>query len=127
MFCSFIGQGDEGNDPFRLLPLVAATFPKGTAEPSQALPRQLPRRGSQAVRLVAEVLGAMRNLPAVAKKLPLRGSWHRAAMTERVQPACAKQKLSRSAALSQKAALHLPFPSTTPPVKRGFRKARRLF
>ena len=33
----------------------------------------------------------------------------------------------RSAALSQKAALQLPFPSMPPPVKRGFRKARRLF
>ena len=40
-------------------------------------------------------------------------------MTERVQPACAKQKLPRSAALSQKAALHLPFPFTTPPRENG--------
>ncbi len=34
--------------------------------------------------------------------------------------------IPRSAALSQKAALQLPFPSTTPPVKMGFRKVRRL-
>ena len=31
----------------------------------------------------------------------------------------------RSAALSQKAALQMPFPSTTPPVKMGYRNARR--
>ena len=37
-----------GNHPFRLLPLVAATFPKGTAEPSQSrlTACQLPRGGS---------------------------------------------------------------------------------
>ena len=39
--------------------------------------------------------------------------------TERVPPACANQKLSRSAALSQKAALHLPFPVATPPRENG--------
>ena len=33
---------------------------------------------------------------------------------------------ARSAALSQKAALHLPFSSTTPPVKRQFWKIRRF-
>ena len=52
---------------------------------------------AHAVSPVAEVLGAMRNLPAAAKKLPLRGSWHRVAMTERVQPACTKQKFSPAA------------------------------
>ena len=41
------------------------------AEPSQALPRQLPRRGSQAITFVAKVLGAMRKLPAVLLALPL--------------------------------------------------------
>ena len=30
--------GSSGKNPFRLLPLVAATFPKGTAEPSQSKP-----------------------------------------------------------------------------------------
>ena len=40
-------------------------------EPSQALPRQLPRRGSQAVSPVAKVLGIMRKLPAVPLALPL--------------------------------------------------------
>ena len=33
-------------------------------KPSQALPRQLPRRGSQAVKFIAKVLGVMRNVPA---------------------------------------------------------------
>ena len=37
------------------------------------------------------------------------------------------QSLSGSAALSQKAALQMPFSVTTLLVKRGFRKARRLF
>ncbi len=58
-------------------------------------------------------------LPEDVKKLPLRGSWHRVAMTERVQPACAKLKLARSAALSQKAALHLLLAFTTPSRENG--------
>ena len=37
-----------------------------------------------------------------------------------------EQALARSAALSQKAALQMPFSVTTPPVKMGFRKVRRL-
>ena len=68
-------------------------------EPSQALPRQLSRRESQAVNRVATVLGIKRKLSAVLLPLPLRkdfprsggrcraatkgGVWHRAAMTER--------------------------------------------
>ena len=39
--------------------------------PSQALPRQLPQRGSQAVKFSTKVLGAMRKLPAVLLALPL--------------------------------------------------------
>ena len=39
--------------------------------PSQALPRQLPQRGSQAVKPVAKVLGIMRKLPGVLWALPL--------------------------------------------------------
>ena len=35
--------------------------------------------------------------------------------------------ITRSAALSQKAALQMLLPFTTPPVKRGFRNARRRF
>ena len=41
------------------------------APPSQALPRQLSRRESQAVMIVAKVLGIMRKLPAVLLALPL--------------------------------------------------------
>ncbi|MEQ3205614.1 hypothetical protein, partial [Faecalibacterium prausnitzii] len=37
-----------------------------------------------------------------------------------------EQAPARSAALSQKAALQMPFAFTTPPVKMGFRKVRRL-
>ena len=44
------------------------------SSPSQALPRQLSQRESQAVRLNAEVLSVMRNLVATAKKLPLGGA-----------------------------------------------------
>ena len=40
-------------------------------KPSQALPRQLPRRGSQAVSPEAKVLGIMRKLLAVPLALPL--------------------------------------------------------
>ena len=40
-------------------------------EPSQALPRQLSRRESQAVRFIAKVLGVMRKLPVVLLALPL--------------------------------------------------------
>ena len=39
--------------------------------PSQALPRQLSQRESQAVRFITEVLGAMRKFPAVLLPLPL--------------------------------------------------------
>ena len=52
-------------------------------EPSQALPRQLPRRGSQGLRLVAKVLGVMRKLPAVLLPLPLGEVASPQAMTER--------------------------------------------
>ena len=44
---------------------------KGGNEPSQALPRQLSQRESQAVNLDAEVLGTKRKLPAVLLPLPL--------------------------------------------------------
>ncbi|RCH44785.1 hypothetical protein C7K05_10990 [Faecalibacterium prausnitzii] len=37
-----------------------------------------------------------------------------------------EQALARSAALSQKAVLQLPFPATPPPVKRQFWKIRRF-
>ena len=60
-----------------------------------------------------------------AKPPPLGGGGTAQAVTERVQPACAKQCFPRSAMLSQKAALHLPFPATTPPVKMQSRSVRR--
>ena len=48
-----------------------AAFFCGEYPPSQALPRQLPRRGSQAITFVAKVLGGTRKLPAVLLALPL--------------------------------------------------------
>ena len=44
--------------------------PKGES-PSQALPRQLSRRESQAVKADAKALGVIRKLPAVLLPLPL--------------------------------------------------------
>ena len=88
-------------------------------EPSQALPRQLPQRGSQAVTFVAKVLGSMSKFPAVLLALPLRkdfpraggrcraatkgGIWHRAAMTERVFPLKATFSFSAAPPLPQEA------------------------
>ena len=60
------------------------------------------------------------NFPATAKSRPLgEGGLPLRVKTEGVFPP--------SAALSQKAALQLPFFSTTPPLKMGFRNARRRF
>ena len=71
--------------------------------------------------------GAFRHLPVSrAKPPPFGGGGTAQAVTERVQPARAKQCFPRSAALSQKAALQMPFPITTPPVKRQFWKIRRF-
>ena len=72
--------------PFRLLTAFAATFPKGTASVVTA------------------------KFPASPKGVPW-GSWHRAAMTERVLPSPQRRRFRR------KQALQLPFSSTTPPVK----------
>ena len=81
-----------------------------TSSPSQALPRQLSQRESQAVRLIAKVLSVMRKFPAVLLPLPLRkdfprsggrcraatkgGAWHRAAMTERAHATSPVAKIS---------------------------------
>ena len=51
--------------------LSGAPAHPGESTPSQALPRQLSQRESQAVRLVAKVLGITRKLPAVLLPLPL--------------------------------------------------------
>ena len=76
-------------------------------KPSQALPRQLLRRGSQAVSPDAKVLGVMRKLPAMPLALPLGelspqvtkgGIWHRAAMTERVTKNTAARPVETSRA-----------------------------
>ena len=64
--------------------------------------------------------GAFRHLPVSrAKPPPFGGGGTAQAVTERVQPARAKQRFPPSAALSQKAALQMLFPITTPPVKMG--------
>ena len=64
--------------------------------------------------------GAFRLLPVSrAKPPPFGGGGTAQAVTERVQPARAKQCFPRSAALSQKAALQMPFPSTTPSRENG--------
>ena len=56
-------------------------------EPSQALPRQLPRRGSQAVSPVAKVSDTIRNLPATQKAPPFGGAGiEQSEMTERASP-----------------------------------------
>ena len=59
--------------------------------PSQALPRQIPQRGSQVVKFVAKVLGIARRFPAVLLALPLRKHFPRSggrcrAAPERVRP-----------------------------------------
>ena len=43
----------------------------GKRPPSQALPRQLPQRGSQAIKFITKVLGETRKFPAVLLPLPL--------------------------------------------------------
>ena len=60
--------------------------------------------------------GAFWHLPVSRAKPPPFGGGGFAKQRRR---GFTKQKLSRSAALSQKAALHLPFSSTTPPRENG--------
>ena len=55
----------------------------GKSSPSQALPRQLPQRGSQAINLDAKGLSAMRKIPAVLLALPLGELAKPEALTER--------------------------------------------
>ena len=78
------------------------------ALPSGELARERLRGRNWRARKLCTLAG---NFAATAKSRPLgEGGCERSEQTEGV---------SRSAALSQKAALHLPFPSTTPPVKMG--------
>ena len=65
--------------------------------PSQALPRQLSQRESQAVKFSAKVLGAKRNFPAVDLALPLGELAKPQALTERAQGA----RTPQSAALTE--------------------------
>ncbi|MBD8927722.1 MAG: hypothetical protein EGQ85_03725 [Faecalibacterium prausnitzii] len=51
--------------------LSAAGKSLGKRPPSQALPRQLPQRGSQAIKFITKVLGETRKFPAVLLPLPL--------------------------------------------------------
>ena len=46
-------------------------LPLGGSKPSQALPRQLSRRESQAIKFIAKGLGVMRKFLAVLLALPL--------------------------------------------------------
>ena len=56
--------------PLPSKPAALPPSPRGR-QPSQALPRQLSQRESQAVNLDAEVLGTKRKLPAALLPLPL--------------------------------------------------------
>ena len=56
----------------KILPGESSFLQAGANDsPSQALPRQLSRRESQAVKFVAKALGEMRKFPAVGLPLPL--------------------------------------------------------
>ena len=79
-----------------------ARFPKGERTLSVCSLRSQPAPPK------GELFGIFRQ---VEQNLPLRGRWICEAKTERVQPACAKQRFPRSAALSQKAALPMITPS----------------
>ena len=61
----------------RKLPAVLLALPLGELSP------QVTER-AHAVALSAEVSDAIRSFPTIQKSSPFRGSWHRAAMTERV-------------------------------------------
>ena len=62
--------------------------------PSQALPRQLSQRESQAVKLVAKVLSAMRSFTAVDLALPLGELSKPQALTERAHAVSPVAKVS---------------------------------
>ena len=101
----------QAGHPFRLLPLVAATFPKGTADPlSHRCAMPAPPKG--------ELFSAAAKFPATTKAVPLGKVASPQAMTEGVTPPrdCFRRKQAR----------RLPFAFTTPPVKMQSRAARRL-
>ena len=94
--------------PFRLAATRQATFPKGTAKPSQSrlTPCQLPRRGSFSA-----------TSGKYSKTSPFGGGGFAKQRRRGFSPLALSRSLSCSAALSQKAALQMPFSVTTPPVK----------
>ena len=69
MFIKIHNSVIKGEEPSQSS-LRDASSPEGGA-PSQALPRQLSQRESQAVKFIAKVLGVMRKLPAALLPLPL--------------------------------------------------------
>ncbi len=110
------------------------------SSPSQALPRQLPQRGSQAINLDAKGLSAMRKIPAVLLALPLRKDFPRSGRRCRVATEWgagssaagddgrgpANKKLSRHAAASagsRRGSCRLPLRPL--PVKMQCRSVRR--
>ena len=116
----------QRNEPSQSKPTALPDSPRGS-KPSQSAPVgrvQIPLfvtysdifpRSGGSLSSQGELFGTFRQ---VEQNLPLRGRWHRVAMTERV-------RFPRSAALSQKAALQMPLPITTPPVKMQSRSVRR--
>ena len=97
--CAVLSMGNKGGGYTYYIRETAftAVFPKGTAQPSQSAPAgrvQLPRRGSF-------VYADRKD----HKSSPFRGSWHRAAMTERVRAV-----LPQEAGAAAAAFLYDPFP-----------------
>ena len=87
---------------------AAGAFCTSPFIPSQALPRQLPHRGSQAVKSVAKVLSVTRKLPAAGLALPLGELSPQ--VTERAQNSSA---FPQRDCFRRKQALQLPFSVTT--------------
>ena len=98
------------------------------SSPSQSNPSDLPAPPKGGASDASARLAFYLETAPLLQKAPPSGELANECEPERVQHAESKRKsLFHSAALSQKAALQMPFSFTTPPVKRGFRKARRLF
>ena len=91
----------QAGHPFRLLPLVAATFPKGTAEPSQSSLLDASPLGDGAFGMAMKFPAKVQSSRA-RQRLPPRGSWQ------------SRQALSEGVRLQ------------TPPVKRQIWKIRRF-
>ena len=107
--------------PLPSAPVGRSHLPQGDGSPSQALPRQLSRRESQAVGFVAKVLGATRKPPGALLPLPL-GEVDANAVSRRR----GRGRSPPRDCFHRKPARQLPFAVTTPPVKIQSRAARRL-